>query len=395
MRLGQMPVLWVLAAVFSWLVPTQGLAADGDTPLVLHPAPDLSKYVGQPITGIQVLTEGGRWASTPVIEYARVGQLLSQDLVRRVLQELGDTGHYADLRSSVENDAGGVRLTIHVVPRRLIANIRVSAGTIDQDDVLRAAAARQGEALTASELTAMQGRIMELYVRRGYDRAHVVVDALDTDDPGSILLVIDVTPGKPRVIARRRFGVWPDPTAKGMPEGLATYGIGAGDRANEDALNDADRALELDLKARGFHRAKVSHALSGPPANLLQVSVYAYAKVRFRFEGNRHFDAWQLEAALEVEGASDLSPSALAEKVAKYYRERGFFDVEVGYSERGKPEDPIQDVVFVVREGALVHVTAREYPCLSGERTPQQVGSDSTVRPPKRRFSSSGLVRKK
>jgi len=376
MRLGQMPLLWVLAAVFSMLGPCRALAADGDVPLVLQSAPDLSPYLGRPITRIQVLTEGGRWTATPLIEHARIGQSFSADLVRRVLAELGDSGRYADMRASVDADASGVRLTIVVVPRRLIASIRVAAGGLEQDDVLRVADVREGGALTAAELHALSARVTALYQRRGYDRAHVTVEAVETDDPASIVLTIDASPGPPRIISGRRFRVWPDPQAEGMTEALSSYALGKGDRANEDALSDADRALEAELKTRGFHRAKVSHQLSGAGRPELQVSVYAYAKVRFRFEGNRHFDAGQLENVLDVENASDLSPAALSEKISKFYQEHGFFDALVSYSERGQPSDPMQDIVFVVREGALVHVAAREYPCLTGARTPQQVGSE-------------------
>ncbi|HEY3668257.1 MAG TPA: POTRA domain-containing protein, partial [Polyangiaceae bacterium] len=375
MRLGQMPLLWVLAAVFSWLAPRAAYAADGDAPLVLQSAPDLSGFVGRPITRVQVVTQGGRWAVSSDLEHARAGQLLTTDLVRRALEELGDTGRYADLRAAVEADGDGVRLVLSVEPRRLIASVRVAAGPIDQEEVQRAADAREGGAVTAAELRAMQGRILELYRRRGYRNAHATVEAVDTDDPTSVLLIIDVAAGAPTIISSRHFGVWPDPQATGMAEALAGYSVGSGDRADEDALADADRALEADLKTRGFHRAKVSHALSGLTTTL-QVSVYAYAKVRFRFEGNRHFDSAQLENVLDVESASDLSPAALVERISKFYRERGFFDVSVSYSERGELSDPIQDVVFTVQEGALVHVVAREYPCLTGERTPQQVGSE-------------------
>lgn len=376
MRLGPMPLIWVLTAVCSILSPCRTFAAESDAPLLLQSAPDLAPYLGQPITRIQVLTEGGRWPATPQIEHARIGQLLSADLVRRVLAELADSGRYADLRASVDSDVGGVLLTIRVVPRRLIASIRVAAAGLEQDDVLRVANVHQGGALTAAELNALQGRVMALYVRRGYDRARVTVEAVDTDDPASIVLTIDAVPGKARKIAQRRFAVWPDPSADGISEALSNYALGKGDRANEDALSDADRALEADLKTRGFHRAKVSHQLSGTARAELQVSVYAYSKVRFRFEGNRHFDAGQLENVLDVENASDLSAAALTEKISNFYREHGFFDAEVQYSERGRPEDPMQDIVFVIREGALVHVVAREYPCLTGARTPQQVGSE-------------------
>jgi outer membrane protein insertion porin family len=376
MRLGQMPLLWVLLAVFSLLAPSLARAGEDERSLALQSAPDLSAYLGRPISRIVVLTEGGRWPAMPSIEHAKVGQLMTTDLVRRVLQELGDTGHFADLRASVDADAGGVRLVIRLVPRRLIANIRVSPSALDQDDVLRAADVHVGSALTAAELGAVQARVTQLYTRRGYDRAHVVVEARDTDDPFSVVLAIEVASGTPRLVGTRRFGVWPDPQAVGMAEALSGYAVGVGDRLDEDALSDADRALEADLKARGFHRAKVTHDVSGSTQAVLRVSVYASAKVRFRFEGNRHFDSSQLENVLDVESASDLSPAALTEKVAKFYQERGFFDAEIGYSERGSPSDPIQDVVFVISEGKLVHVVAREYPCLTGARTPQEVGSE-------------------
>ena len=377
MRLGQMRLIWVLLAAFSMLSSYRALAAEDEASLVLQSAPDLSAYVGRPIARIQVLTEGGRWTATPLIEHARIGQLLTADLVRRVLAELGDSGRYADMRASVEAEgSAGVRLTIRVVPRRLIADIRVTAAGLDQDDVLRVSDVHQGGALTAAELRALQERVLALYVRRGYDQARVTVETVDTDDPASVVLTIDAIPGQARSISVRRFAVWPDPQAEGMAEALSSYALGKGDRANEDALGDADRALETELRTRGFHHAKVSHGLSGGQQAQLLVSVYAYSKVRFRFEGNRHFDAGQLENVLDVENASDLSPAALTEKVSKFYREHGFFDVEVRYSERGRVEDPMQDIVFVVREGGLVHVVAREYPCLTGARTPAQVGSE-------------------
>lgn len=371
-----MRLIWVLTAVCSMLSPWRTLAAEGDVPLALQPAQDLSPYLGQPITRIQVLTEGGRWTAMPAIEHARIGQLLSAETVRHVLSDLAESGRFADLRASVEAEASGVRLTIRVVPRRLIANIRVSAAGLEPEDVLRAANVHQGGAVTATELGALQRRVMELYIRRGYDQARVSVETVDTDDPASIVLTIDAVPGPALKISERRFAVWPDPNAEGISDALSNYAVQKGDRANEDALSDADRALEGDLKARGFHRAKVSHRLSGARGTQLSVSVYAYSKIRFRFEGNRHFDADRLQNVLDVENASDLSPAALTEKIAKFYREHGFFDAEVQYSERGRPEDPLEDVVFTVREGALVHVTAREYPCLTGARTPQQVGSE-------------------
>jgi len=376
MRRAAMPWLWVLIVVFAWWLPARAAADEAAASLVLQSPPDVSRFVGRPITHIDIVTRGARWSAAPALEFARVGQTLSAELVRRALEELGDTGRYADVRASVEEDGPGVRLRLEVEPRRVIANIRLSAGAIEQEEILRAAGVRDGGEITAAELGAIQGRLLALYRRRGYDRARATIDAIDTDDPSAVVLTIEVIAGPPNVIARRRFGVWPDPQAEGMAEALSSYGVGAGDRADEDTLTEADRALETDLKARGFHRAKVSHRLLGARAAELHVDVYAYSRVRFRFEGNRHFDSAQLEAVLDVENENDLSPSALSEKILKYYRDRGFLDAEVSASERGAPSDPIEEVVFLIRERALVHVVAREYPCLTGERTPGQVGSE-------------------
>ncbi len=379
MRLAQIPLRWVLAAILasiSTTAPRAARAAEGDAALLLHAPPDLSAWLGKPITRIVFVTEGGRWATKPSLVHARVGQLLTTDLVRRALEELGDTGQYANLRASVEADGHGARLVLTVEPRRLITRVRVASGPLDAEEVRRAADAHEGGALTGAELRAMQARVRALFVRRGYERAEVLVQALDTDDPSAVVLTIDVTPGSPRTVAKRSFAVWPDPEAVGMADALAGYAVGVGDRASEDALADADRALETDLKARGFQRAQVSHSVSGSAVSELRVLIHAYARVRFRFEGNRHFDSDRLENVLDAQSASDPSPSALVERIAKFYRERGFLDVVVGYSERGAASDAVQDVLFEIREGGLVHVAAREYPCLTGERTAEEVGSE-------------------
>src|SRR5262249_51824072 len=43
---------------------------------------------------------------------------------------------------------------------------------------------------------------------------------------------------------------------------------------------------------------------------------------------------------------------------------------------QGSERDPIQDVVFVVHEGGTARVVAREYPCLTGDRSAQDVSSE-------------------
>jgi outer membrane protein insertion porin family len=109
---------------------------------------------------------------------------------------------------------------------------------------------------------------------------------------------------------------------------------------------------------------------------LLKVIVDAGPLVKLVFEGNRHFDASDLEDALELDESSERSPQILLELLRKFYVEHGFFDAEIRAEERGQADAAVRALVFVIREGDLLRVTGREYPCLSGQRGPAEVGSE-------------------
>ena len=62
----------------------------------LHAAADLSALYGRPITKIEVLLLGTRWREQQPSARAEVGQVLSAELVRRSLDELLESGGFAD-----------------------------------------------------------------------------------------------------------------------------------------------------------------------------------------------------------------------------------------------------------------------------------------------------------
>src|SRR5690606_24083706 len=99
-------------------------------------------------------------------------------------------------------------------------------------------------------------------------------------------------------------------------------------------------------------------------------------RYRLRFEGNRNFDADQLEEALNLEETEDRSPQTLERAVRAFYVDRGFLDARVSVVERGTDRDRVHYLVFSVREGRRVRVVSREFPCLSGERGADDVGSE-------------------
>jgi outer membrane protein insertion porin family len=333
----------------------------------LHPAPDLSQLTGHPLTRVEVVVTGSRWLGERPTARAEVGQVLSTELVRRSLDELLESGRFADARAEVEADGDGVRLRFLVTPRRVIADVRVTGGVLADDALLRTVGVQVGRELTADDLARIQARLREEHARHGFPNASANLTVIDTDDPLRVALRIDLTPGPPKRIAERRFYAWPDPREPVLSSLLSEYSANRGDRADQEQLEQADRKFETLLRARGFHRATVDHELETDAAGKLRlkVNVRADQRIRVSFEGNRLFDADELLGVLSLEEADDRAPESLAEKLRQHYLTRGRLDVAVTPSLRTKPGSPVSDLVFTIREGQPLQITSRRYPCLT------------------------------
>jgi outer membrane protein insertion porin family len=342
----------------------------------LDPAPVLDGLVGRPLTRVEVVVAGQRWARQQPSVRAEVGQLLSPELVRRSLDQLLEGGRFADARAEAAAEGDGIALRFYVTPRRLIANVRVSGGVLAEETLLRAVGAQPGRELTEADLTLMQERLRAEHRRHGFPSARAQVVAIDTDDPLSIALRIDLEPGAPRRIDARRFFAWPDPRDPVLLELLGRYPRGRGDRADEEQLDAADKQFEALLRARGFHRAVVEHRLAEAAGRLvLSVKVRADQRFVVSFEGNRLFDSDELTAVLSLEDSDDRSPESLADKLREHYRMRGRLDVVVTPTLRARQGSGVTDLTFGIREGEPLRVSARRYPCLT-HFTPEQVDAE-------------------
>ncbi len=343
----------------------------------LAPPPNLQALVGRPVTRVLVVGESGRLVSYGRVTRVHPGQPFSPDLARQGLRDLLDSGRFASARIEVENQDGGVVLRYVVLPRRVIRRIDLAGAPFPRDELFGEGAPKIGDDLTFQDLPRIAALLESELERRGYPAAHVTARSLDTDDPLNVVLLLDVRAGPELRLQERWFGVWPDPHAPGLHEALSGYDVDAGDRADAVELEAADEALAEDLKDRGFFRATVSHRLvKRGSATLLDVDVRAGPLIRLVFEGNHAFDADALEEALDLDDSEERDPVLLADRVRDFYLEHGYLDATVVSEERGAADAGIHELVFRVREGAQVRVVAREYPCLSGDRTPSDVGSE-------------------
>ncbi|MDQ2644727.1 MAG: BamA/TamA family outer membrane protein [Myxococcota bacterium] len=374
---GPVRLLLVLWALLLAVCPTAARAQALPEVPGLMDAPSVEALYGKNIERIEVVFDPPRWKTRVVIARVRAGQSFTPEAARLALDELAETGRYAELAAEAEPLREGVLLRLKVSARRVISAVRVTGLPADTEDLLRATGVRVGTEIGARDVPRIATRLEEELGRRGYPNANVLVRTFDADDPLAIVVSLEVVPGVPALLSEIRFKVWPDPSQPSLPPLLAGYDVGLGQRADSEAIDAANQELEAALRVAGFHDAHVEHASTRVPSGVrLEVKIYAGSRYDLQFEGNRSFDAYDLRAQLELDKEGDRAPQALADRIQKFYEDRGFLDAHVQPILRGEENAPVRALVLRIYEGTQVRVVAREYPCLGDQRDPREIGSE-------------------
>ncbi len=383
------------------VTPIPPPAAPATAPLVpaIEAAPDLSGFEGKPLTRVAVVLEGNVWddIEVPPVRTVKAGDLLSPALARRALDELLTSGQFARGRVTASAENNGVLLVVRVVPRKLVKRVEVDlhGARVEYEELLRDAGLSEGGEVVGAEIDEIAMRIDRDMTLHGYPAAHATVQTRATDDPRRALVLVDVVPGAPRLVDERDFYVYGANREQILPV-TSAYAMHVRDRADSPVIDTADGALEQALHVRGWYRARVTHDLvwvgaAGPGQRVvLRVRIDAGPLQVAQFEGNDHYDAGALGAALGLDTETDRSGSHLADKLRTFYQKRGFLDAEVRVEVRGGEKDgtpsPVEVVVFHVDEHPRVHVGSRRYPCLKldairhlsggGPRSSAEIGTE-------------------
>jgi outer membrane protein insertion porin family len=338
----------------------------------LEPPPDLAGLVNRRVTRVLVVLDGNVWddVPVPVVTSLSAGTPLTPARARAVLHELLASGRFARGRILAQEDGDGALVTARVVPRKLIDRLQVDihGARLDLEELLRGAGLSEGGEIVGADLEQMTESLERTFTIHGYPSARARIQMRDTDDPTRTLVLVDVAPGAPRLIGARSFYVFGAAPEQVTPV-TRSYGPGVKDRADRPVLDQADSALEQALRAKGWHRAAVSHDLawvvspSGGGYVLLRVRIDAGPLFLARFDGNARYDADALNAALGLDTETDRSPPHLAEKIRTFYEKRGFLDAQVRAEVRGG-DSLVQLLVFHIDEHRRARVVARRYPCL-------------------------------
>jgi outer membrane protein insertion porin family len=360
----------------------------------LDPPPDLTGLENRTVTRVTVVLEGNPWddVEIPVVASLKAGDLLTAAGARAALRELLGTGRFARGRISAQQDGVGALVTARLVPRKLVARLQVDlhGARLDVDELLHGAGLAEGGEIVGADLDTTIESLERTFATHGYPAAKAHIQMRDTDDAMRTLVLVEVAPGAPRFIGDRSFYVF-----GASPEAVApitkSYGVGVKDRTDEPKLDQADGALEEALRAKGWFSARVSHDLvwvvsrTGGGHITLRVRIDAGSLLLPRFDGNEHYDADVLTAALDLDTETDRSSMHLADKIRAFYEKRGFLDVEVRVEIRGD-EEPVKLLFFHVEEHERVRVAGRRYPCLKleairnlssgGPRSPGAIGTE-------------------
>ncbi|MBX3231824.1 MAG: BamA/TamA family outer membrane protein [Labilithrix sp.] len=383
-----MRVGWILVALAFLLGSMRHARADvGDEVTVLTPppvpplgnptpeltaGPDLTPYLNMVVEGVEVTIDPDDarvWpdVTVPTVGTLKPGDPLSRQGLRDALAEVLANGAFADARSELTLTDAGVKVTIRVVPRKVIDSVRVDlhGAPLDADEIVRELDLATDGEVVASELPKQHTRLEAILQRHGFSGPSVAITTRPSrTDPLRVRVDVSVTVGAPRKIERRVIYT-EGATPEEREDAERFYGLKTGARADEVHLAAADAALEARIRARGHHRADVSHdVVLHRGLVVLRVRVDFGTRYETRYEGNDHFDRGTLDGVLDLEEETDRTPNHLVQKVVEFYVKHGFLDAVVTLENRAGEGSRPSYLVFHVREGERVQVAARSYPCL-------------------------------
>jgi outer membrane protein assembly factor BamA len=375
------------------LSPLGPAPSGAPAPLTIAAAPDLSPFGGRLVSRVEVELDDDTWSNivVPAIRSVHPGDVFSSGLARRALSDVLESGLFARGRVSAIVEGAGVRLVVHVVPRKLIESLRLDlhGARVERDTLLREADLAEGGELIGRDLAEQKKRIEAFLARHGYPSSVATLTTRDTDTPTRVLVLVDVVPGPPRLVQRRVFYEYgTSPTELASAED--SYGVNVGARLDEARIEAADAELEARLRAIGRNRARVTHdVVVALGRTTLRVRIDAGPKFVMRYEGNDHFDQDALDAALDLADENDRSPGHLVQKIREHYVKHGFLDAEVTVETRGQPDVRAENapegrelpgvvIAFHIIERSRGAVVSRAYPCLKQEEIRRLSGGGPT-----------------
>ncbi len=328
----------------------------------------------------------------------KAGQPLDRELIRRSIQQLNDTGRFADIRAEEQpGNGGGIVLSFVTVPNYFIGDVSVTGNenhpTANQ--LVSAAKLRLGELFTEQKIDRAQDSIQHLMEENGYYKSTVNVEEHKHEDTQQIDILFHLRPGPQAHIG--------EVIATGDPgynidEIRDITGMHPGDPATARALTNALSRLSKKYQKQDRWLAQVSIArqIYKPKQNRVDYTfdVQPGPSVKIEAEGFK-ISQRVLKRYVPVYEENALDDDLLNEgrrNLLNYLQTRGYFDASIEVQKHGMHSRQMR-VVYVINPG-VAHKLARL------DITGNHYFSTETLRPllqvqPAGRFLSHGRYSQK
>jgi len=197
----------------------------------------------------------------------RLDRPFNQDTLNEDVKRLNSSGHFLDVKTSLQRARGGVVVIFEVVERPTIKYIKfVGAESFARKKLLTESGLKVGAPLNPYAIADARGRIEEYYKRQGFYRAQVeIYEGNERGDKGAVFVVNE---GDQQKIWTTRFvgnTIATDARLRTQIKSKAPFTwpfyFGAGNYLNQETLEgDIDR-LTAYYRSLGFFRARVGREI--------------------------------------------------------------------------------------------------------------------------------------
>ena len=315
------------------------------------------------IAGVEVRLPAGAdrrlLERVPQLVTVRKGQALSSRAVARTIESLFATGKFADIEVRSREVAEGVELMFVLVPRQNIGAVFVEGHSeLTRDELVTAAKLEVGSEYWPERVQHAAENVAALYQRRGFRAAEVRTEATMVE--GAVAVGFVVKEGAPtRVKAVSLTG------EPGLPlrQVLGTLGLKPGDVLDLAKLEKGVEAMRALYRKEKFFRARVDLPEVGDDGRVI-VPVVSGPSYDLVFSGNRQVSDRSLGWLLGYDAEETLDSTLaerLAQRLARFYRFRGYHDVRVVPSEVVRPRSTRAALGFAIEEGLPLRVVSIDF----------------------------------
>ncbi|MGQ9629574.1 MAG: outer membrane protein assembly factor BamA [bacterium] len=323
---------------------------------------------------VDIVVEGNRVVGTDTILSAittrvgdelilhRVGGVTIAPKVREDVRRIMSLGLFSDVRPEIERVERGWKLYFVVKEKPIIQEVKVVGNRdIPQDDVKSRISAGSGRVYDERAVANDRERILDLYKIRGYYNATVETRLVQDPSTGGYKLTYSISEGRRVTVGRIAIE-----GNKRVSSGdiISVMKTREGSPFNETIFIDDLWAIKQMYKREGFYKADVTSVpLRVDPQDhsrlIVTLKVEEGPQIQIDIVGGEEVNEDEVKKELDILERGTYDSTALREneeKIAKLYKDKGYYLVKVSSSVEEDPANEVVRVAFKVSDVAKVEL---------------------------------------